>query len=104
MEVSLLQIDSLKAKIAELESYKSEDTSGMLLQENIYSWDYHLVHSLGMWILMSYITENKEMLMQKPPTLLKFDQKLPQKLDGASQSYTPYIRYTKLEFKVWWKE
>lgn len=40
------------------------------------------------------------MLMQKPPTLLKFDQKLPQKLDGASQSYTPYIRYTKLEFKV----
>ncbi|XVF63425.1 hypothetical protein PTKIN_Ptkin09bG0086100 [Pterospermum kingtungense] len=65
------EIDSLKAKITELESYKSEDTG-----------------------------ENKEMLMQKPPTSLKLDQKLPQKLDDASKSYTPYIRYTKLEFKV----
>ncbi|KAK8366268.1 hypothetical protein V6Z11_A02G109000 [Gossypium hirsutum] len=30
----------------------------------------------------------------------KFDQKLPLKLDDATKSYTPYIRYTKLEFKV----
>ncbi|KAA3484404.1 phospholipase SGR2-like isoform X4 [Gossypium australe] len=65
------EIDSLKAKIAELESNNSED-----------------------------IGENKEMLMQKPPMLQKFDQKLPLKLDDATKSYTPYIRYTKLEFKV----
>ncbi|PPD74601.1 hypothetical protein GOBAR_DD28474 [Gossypium barbadense] len=65
------EIDSLKAKIAELESNNSED-----------------------------IGENKEMLMQKPPMLQKFDQKLPLKLEDATKSYTPYIRYTKLEFKV----
>ncbi|XP_022718415.1 phospholipase SGR2 isoform X4 [Durio zibethinus] len=65
------EIDSLKAKIAELESHNSEETS-----------------------------EDKETLMQKPPTLQKFDQKLPSKLDDAPKSYTPYIRYTKLEFKV----
>lgn len=49
---------------------------------------------------MSYATENKEMLLQKPTTLQKFDKKLPLKLDDAPKSYTPYIRYTKLEFKV----
>ncbi|XWS21970.1 hypothetical protein CRYUN_Cryun30bG0103700 [Craigia yunnanensis] len=65
------EIDFLKAKIAELESHNSEDT-----------------------------VENKEMLMQNPPTLQKFDQKLPLKLDDAPKNYTPYIRYTKLEFKV----
>ncbi|XP_007019888.2 PREDICTED: phospholipase SGR2 isoform X1 [Theobroma cacao] len=65
------EVDSLKAKIAQLESHNSEDTD-----------------------------ENKEMLLQKPTTLQKFDQKLPLKLDDAPKSYTPYIRYTKLEFKV----
>ncbi|XP_021288338.1 phospholipase SGR2 [Herrania umbratica] len=65
------EVDSLKAKIAQLESHNSEDTG-----------------------------ENKEMLLQKPTTLQKFDQKLPVKLDDAPKSYTPYIRYTKLEFNV----
>ncbi|OMP07951.1 Shoot gravitropism [Corchorus olitorius] len=36
--------------------------------------------------------ENKEMLMRKPPTLQKFD--------DTAKSFTPFIRYTKLEFKV----
>ncbi|EOY17114.1 Shoot gravitropism 2 (SGR2) isoform 2 [Theobroma cacao] len=65
------EVDSLKEKIAQLESHNSEDTD-----------------------------ENKEMLLQKPTTLQKFDKKLPLKLDDAPKSYTPYIRYTKLEFKV----
>ncbi|XP_039061235.1 phospholipase SGR2-like, partial [Hibiscus syriacus] len=65
------EIDSLKAKIAELESENSVDTG-----------------------------ENEEMIMQKPPTLQKFDQKLPLKLDDTTKCYTPHIRYTKLEFKV----
>ncbi|KAK8681498.1 hypothetical protein V6N13_053900 [Hibiscus sabdariffa] len=65
------EIDSLKVKIAELESHKSADTG-----------------------------ENEEMIMQNPPTLQKFDQKLPLKVDDATKSYTPHIRYTKLEFKV----
>ncbi|EOY17115.1 Shoot gravitropism 2 isoform 3 [Theobroma cacao] len=64
------EVDSLKEKIAQLESHNSEDTD-----------------------------ENKEMLLQKPTTLQKFDKKLPLKLDDAPKSYTPYIRYTKLEFK-----
>ncbi|OMO89133.1 Shoot gravitropism [Corchorus capsularis] len=36
--------------------------------------------------------ENKEMLMRKPQTLQKFD--------DTAKSFTPFIRYTKLEFKV----
>ncbi|KAE8701882.1 Phospholipase SGR2 [Hibiscus syriacus] len=60
------EINSLEAKIAELQPHK----------------------------------KNKEMLMQKRPTSLKFNQKLPVKLDDEPQSYTPFIRYTKLEFKV----
>nr|KJB59680.1 hypothetical protein B456_009G267200 [Gossypium raimondii] len=72
-EIKMLreEVNSLEAKIAELQSHKSEDT-----------------------------TENKEMLVRKPPSLQKFDQKLVVTLDDAPQRYTPYIRYTKLEFKV----
>ncbi|KAK8298677.1 hypothetical protein V6Z11_D05G271300 [Gossypium hirsutum] len=72
-EIKMLreEVNSLEAKIAELQSHKSEDT-----------------------------TENKEMLVRKPPSLQKFDQKLVVTLDDAAQRYTPYIRYTKLEFKV----
>ncbi|TYG70044.1 hypothetical protein ES288_D05G280600v1 [Gossypium darwinii] len=72
-EIKMLRegVNSLEAKIAELQSHKSEDT-----------------------------TENKEMLVRKPPSLQKFDQKLVVTLDDAPQRYTPYIRYTKLEFKV----
>ncbi|KAG4201061.1 hypothetical protein ERO13_A05G253700v2 [Gossypium hirsutum] len=65
------EVNSLEAKIAELQSHKSEDA-----------------------------TENKEMLGRKPPPLQKFNQKLVVTLDDAPQRYTPYIRYTKLEFKV----
>ncbi|KAH1065019.1 hypothetical protein J1N35_030006 [Gossypium stocksii] len=72
-EIKMLreEVNSLEAKIAELQSHKSEDT-----------------------------TENKEMLVRKPPPLQKFDQKLVVTLDDAPKRYTPYIRYTKLEFKV----
>ncbi|XVE60731.1 hypothetical protein DITRI_Ditri05aG0151200 [Diplodiscus trichospermus] len=65
------EIDFLKAKIAELESHNREDNG-----------------------------ENKELHMPKPPTVQQFDQKLPLKPDNAPKSFTPYIRYTKLEFKV----
>ncbi|KAB2083397.1 hypothetical protein ES319_A05G264300v1 [Gossypium barbadense] len=72
-EIKMLreEVNSLEAKIAELQSHKSEDA-----------------------------TENKEMLGRKPPPLQKFNQKLVVTLDDAPQRYTPYIRYTKLEFKV----
>ncbi|XP_043810409.1 phospholipase SGR2 isoform X3 [Manihot esculenta] len=66
------EIDSLKAKIAELESQcDSKDTSDGMHQVNV-------------------ATTTKQPICEN----------LPSGSDDTPKSYTPYIRYTKLEFKV----
>ncbi|XP_062024723.1 phospholipase SGR2 isoform X1 [Rosa rugosa] len=69
------EIDSLKAKIAELETKcGGRDGSPGLYQEN------------------------EEVLATSPQRSIS--EKLPPRQEGSTQSYTPYIKYTKLEFKV----
>ncbi|KDP45614.1 hypothetical protein JCGZ_17221 [Jatropha curcas] len=69
------EINSLKAKIAELElQFNGRDTTGCLHRENI----------------IDVATTQKQPIPEK----------LPSGLDDEPKSYTPYIKYTKLEFKV----
>ncbi|XP_057994716.1 phospholipase SGR2 isoform X2 [Hevea brasiliensis] len=69
------EIDTLKAKIVELESQcGGKAISGGLHQENT----------------VDIVSTTKQPISEK----------LPSGLDDAPKSYTPYIKYTKLEFKV----
>ncbi|KAK9023748.1 hypothetical protein V6N11_003949 [Hibiscus sabdariffa] len=77
----------------ENEEARDKDKAIKLLREEINSLEAKIAE-------LQSLKKNTEMLMQKPPTSLKFNQKLTVKLDDEPQCYTSYIRYTKLEFKV----
>ncbi|CAK7328847.1 unnamed protein product [Dovyalis caffra] len=84
-EINMLmeEIDSLKAKIAELESKcGGRDASGGLRQITLFVC----------------ILENDKATENKPKQPISEMLALGQ--DEAPKSYTPYIKYTKLEFKV----
>ncbi|KAJ0083174.1 hypothetical protein Patl1_10714 [Pistacia atlantica] len=67
MKFSVFQIDSLEAKVAELES-------------------------------CNQVRDKNELLAIEPKQPIS--EKLEPMLDDELKSYTPYIKYTKLEFKV----
>ncbi|XP_050366281.1 phospholipase SGR2 isoform X2 [Argentina anserina] len=69
------EIDSLKAKIAELETNCDGRVGSPGLNQG-----------------------NEDILASAPQTSIL--EKLPPGQEGSTQSYTPYIKYTKLEFKV----
>lgn len=67
----------------------------------IINYSFHLPFA-SCAIICITCTENEEVLATTPQRSMS--EKLPPRQEGSTQSYTPYIKYTKLEFKVQEKE
>ena len=95
----LLQIDSLKTKIVELEKQCGGGDTRLHqgdLQSSHKISPLFFVYMSEFWCVKYTGTKEDLTTIQEQ----HIDEKLPSGQDDAPMNYTPYIKYTKLQFKV----